>query len=39
MAGDRPFEESLRDLHYFTHLAWTKPDDCSRVPITLRLTT
>ena len=38
VAGSRPFEESLEDLHHFTHLTWTKPDDCSRLPITLRLT-
>lgn len=38
VAGDRPFRESLEDLYHFTHLAWTKPDDCSRLPITLRLT-
>ena len=38
VAGGRPFEESLKDLHHFSHLAWTKPDDCSRLPITLRLT-
>ena len=38
VAGNRPFCESLEDLYHFTHLAWTKPDDCSRLPITLRLT-
>ena len=38
VTGDRPFLDSLEDLYHFTHLTWTKPDDCSRLPITLRLT-
>lgn len=36
--GDRPFADVLEELYRLTHLTWTKPDDCSRVPITLRLT-
>ena len=38
LTGDRDFELLLSDLYHFSHLAWTKPDDCSRLPITLRLT-
>lgn len=27
----------MEDIHYLTALTWTKPDDCSRYPITRRL--
>ena len=33
-----PFEEALEDLYYLTTLAWSKPDDCSRYPVTMKLT-
>ncbi len=33
-----PFEQSLEDLYYLTTLTWSKPDDCSRYPITMKLT-
>jgi hypothetical protein len=32
------FEEILEDLYYLSTLAYTKPDDCSRLPLTMRLT-
>ena len=38
VSGDRAFWAVLEELYRLTHLTWTKPDDCSRVPITLRLT-
>jgi hypothetical protein len=31
------FEEALRDLFYLSTLAFTKPDFCSRLPITTKL--
>lgn len=33
-----PFADALEDLYYLTTLAWSKPDDCSRYPITMKLT-
>ena len=36
--GTLPFEECLEDLYYLTTLAWTRPEDCTRYPITLKLT-
>ena len=33
-----PFEQALEDLYYLTTLTWSKPDDCSRYPITMKLT-
>jgi hypothetical protein len=30
-------EECLEDIFYLCALAWTKPDDCSRDPITTKL--
>lgn len=33
-----PFEQALEDLYALTTLAWSKPDDCSRFPITMKLT-
>lgn len=35
--GEFPFLDCLEDLYALTTLAWTKPDDCSRYPITHRL--
>lgn len=31
------FEDCLEDIFYLTALAWTKPDDCSRYPITTKI--
>jgi argonaute-like protein implicated in RNA metabolism and viral defense len=36
--GGLPFEACLEDLYYLTALAWTRPEDCTRYPITLKLT-
>ena len=33
-----PFREALEDVYALTTLAWTRPEDCSRYPITLKLT-
>jgi hypothetical protein len=32
------FEEIIEDVYYLSTLAYTKPDDCSRLPLTMRLT-
>jgi hypothetical protein len=37
-SGSMSFENILEDLYYLSTLAYTKPDDCSRLPLTLRLT-
>jgi hypothetical protein len=31
------FEEALRDVFYLSTLAFTKPDFCSRLPVTTKL--
>ena len=36
--GGLSFERALEDLYYLTMLTWSKPDDCSRYPITMKLT-
>ena len=36
--GDVPFEDCLRDVYYLTALTWTRPEDCARDPITIKLT-
>ena len=33
-----PFRDALEDIYALTTLAWTRPEDCSRYPITLKLT-
>ena len=35
--GDMSFEFCLEDIFYLTCLSWTKPDDCSRYPITTKI--
>lgn len=35
--GTMPFSEILEDVHSLTWLAWTRPEDCTRHPITLKL--
>ena len=35
--GDMSFESCLEDIFYLTCLPWTKPDDCSRYPITTKI--
>jgi argonaute-like protein implicated in RNA metabolism and viral defense len=36
--GTIPFELCLEDVYYLTTLAWTRPEDCTRYPITIKLT-
>ncbi|MYK19691.1 hypothetical protein F4055_16235 [Candidatus Poribacteria bacterium] len=33
-----PFKQALEDVYALTTLSWTRPEDCSRYPITLKLT-
>lgn len=33
-----PFVNALEDVYALTALAWTRPEDCSRYPVTLKLT-
>lgn len=35
--GSLPFNLCLEDIYYLTALTWTKPDDCTRYPITVKL--
>jgi len=35
--GAMPFEHILEDLYSLTCLAWTRPDDCTRYPVTIKL--
>jgi len=35
--GTIPFELCLEDVYYLTALAWTRPEDCTRYPITIKL--
>lgn len=36
--GSLPFESALEDFYFLTALAWTRPEDCSRIPVTMKLT-
>lgn len=36
--GEMSLEQCLEDVFYLSNLTWTKPNDCSREPITIRLT-
>lgn len=36
--GEMPFEKCLEDVYYLTTLAWMRPNDCMRNPITIKLT-
>lgn len=36
--GPMVIEDCLKDIFFLASLTWTKPDDCSRYPITIRLT-
>jgi len=36
--GSLPFEDCLEDLYSLTALTWTRPEDCTRYPITIKLT-
>lgn len=33
-----PFEQALEDVYALTTLTWTRPEDCSRYPVTIKLT-
>lgn len=33
-----PFADALEDVYALTTLAWTRPEDCSRYPVTIKLT-
>jgi hypothetical protein len=35
--GPMPMETILQDVFYLSNLTWTKPDDCSRLPITIKM--
>jgi hypothetical protein len=35
--GELPFNLCLEDVYYLTSLTWTKPDECSRYPITTKI--
>jgi argonaute-like protein implicated in RNA metabolism and viral defense len=35
--GDLPLEKCLQDIYALTVLAWTRPQDCTRYPITIKL--
>jgi len=35
--GAMPFEEILEDIYALTCLTWTRPEDCTRYPLTLKL--
>ena len=36
--GTFPLEMCLQDVYFLTSLAWTRPDDCAKDPITIKLT-
>jgi hypothetical protein len=36
--GTMPFEQCLEDLYDLTALTWTRPEDCTRYPISMKLT-
>jgi hypothetical protein len=35
--GEMAFEQCLEDIFALTTLTWSRPEDCSRVPVTIRL--
>jgi hypothetical protein len=35
--GVMPIEHCLEDVYALTALAWTRPEDCTRYPITIKL--
>jgi hypothetical protein len=37
-SGEMDFDKLLEDLFYLACLAYTKPDDCSRFPLTIKIT-
>lgn len=37
ISGEISFENILRDIFFLSTLAYTKPDDCSRLPLTIKI--
>jgi len=37
VSGTLPLDKCLEDIYYLTALAWTRPEDCTRHPITIKL--
>lgn len=37
ISGNLPFEVVLEDVFFLSTLAFTKPDDCSRLPLTIKI--
>lgn len=37
ITGSLPFEDCLEDIYRLSVLTWGRPDDCSRLPITIKL--
>ena len=35
--GAMSIEECLEDVYYLSALAWTRPEDCTRYPVTIKL--
>jgi len=35
--GDLAMDKCLQDIYFLTALAWTRPEDCTRLPITIKL--
>ncbi|MCI0388349.1 MAG: hypothetical protein MOB07_06240 [Acidobacteria bacterium] len=35
--GEMSLEDCLEDIYYLSTLAWTRPEDCTRYPITIKL--
>jgi hypothetical protein len=35
--GNQSFEQILEDLYFLTCLTWTRPEDCTRYPLTIKL--
>ena len=38
VVGGLPFKDCLEDIYRLSVLAWGRPDDCSRLPITIKMT-
>ncbi len=38
LEGTLPFVKCLEDVYFLTALAWTRPEDCTKHPITIKLT-
>jgi len=38
LRGQMSMEDILEDIYALTCLAWTRPEDCTRCPLTIKLT-